>query len=133
MKYILYSILILSLIISCKKVEGSGGTSTIKGKLQIQNFNTTGTVLEGTYAGSDQDVYIIYGDNDSTFDDDVKSSIDGTFEFNFLENGKYSIYVYEDVLPAKAGENSKKAVLISTEIIKRKSTIDLGEINIKKK
>ncbi|MBI1836541.1 MAG: hypothetical protein HYR91_04680 [Flavobacteriia bacterium] len=132
MKYLIAFLTILSLN-SCKKVEGPGGTSTIKGKITINNYNSQGTVLEGTYAGADQDIYIIYGDKDSTFDNDVKSSIDGTFEFPFLENGKYAIYVYEDVLPIVVGGNTKKAVLVSTEIMKRKSTIDLGEIIIKKK
>ena len=120
-------------IVSCRKDEGPGGTSRIKGKLKIENFNSQGTVLEGTYAGADLDVYIMYGDKDSTADDDVKSSVDGSFEFNFLENGKYTIYIYEDLLPAVAGASTKKAVIYSTEITKRKSEIDLGEIIIKKK
>jgi hypothetical protein len=120
-------------IVSCRKVEGPGGTSRIKGKLKVENFNSQGTVLEGTYAGADFDVYIMYGDKDSTADDNVKSSVDGSFEFNFLENGKYTIYIYEDLLPAVAGASTKKAVVYSTEITKRKSEIDLGEIIIKKK
>ncbi len=120
-------------LISCKKVEGPGGTSKIKGKLKVENYNSQGTVLEGTYAGADFDVYIMYGDKDSTADENVKSSVDGSFEFNFLEKGKYTIYIYEDLLPAIAGASSKKAVIYSTEITKRKTEIDLGEIIIKKK
>ncbi len=134
MKYLFYSSIISFFILSsCQKVEGPGGTSRIKGKLKVENYNTQGTVLEGTYPGADFDVYIIYGDKDSTADDNVKSSVDGTFEFNFLEKGKYSIYVYEDVLPAVAGASTKKAIIYTTEITKRKSEIDLGEIIVKKK
>jgi hypothetical protein len=33
-------------IVSCHKAEGPGGTSRIKGKLIVENFNSQGTVLE---------------------------------------------------------------------------------------
>lgn len=120
-------------LISCKKVEGKGGTSTIKGKIIVKNYNSQGTVLEGTYPAKDLDVYIIYGDKDSTFDDDTKTSPDGSFEFPFLENGKYTIYTYEDVLPIAVGVDNKKAVFTNAEIIKKKTIVDIGTIEIKEK
>jgi hypothetical protein len=77
MKHFLYIIFFsIFTLISCKKVEGPGGTSKIKGKLKVENYNSQGTVLEGTYAGADFDVYIMYGDKDSTADENVKSSVD---------------------------------------------------------
>jgi hypothetical protein len=118
---------------SCTKVEGEGGTSTIKGKLIINNYNVGGTILEGTYAGADEDVYIVYGDGKTFPGNDVKTSYDGTFEFNYLQNGKYTIYMYEDVLPEPTNAAKQQVVILTAEITKKKSTVDLGEITIKRK
>lgn len=118
---------------SCKKVEGQGGSSTIKGKIIVNNYNAGGSILEGTYAGVDEDVYIIYGDGSTTSNDRVRTSYDGTFEFNYLQDGKYTIYTFEEVLPEPTSAAKKQVVMVSTEITKKKSIVDLGEIIIKQK
>lgn len=133
MKLICVFCVFAALLTACKKVEGEGGTSMIKGKVIVEDYNSTGTVLEGTYAGADEDIYILYGDDDTFYDDRIKTSYDGSFEFPFLENGDYTVYLYQDSLPLVAGAPSNVAVKVATKISKRKSVIDLGEIVIKKK
>lgn len=126
-------ILSFSLLNSCKKVEGEGGTSTIKGRIMVNNYNVGGSILEGTYAGADEDVYIIYGDGNTYYNDKISTSYDGTFEFKYLQNGKYTIYVYEDVLPEPSNAAKEKAVIVTAEISDKKSTVDLGDITIIRK
>ena len=63
----------------------------------------------------------------------MNASYDGTFEFNYLQPGKYTLYVYEDVLPEPANADKQKAVIVTVEITGKKSSVDAGEIVIKKK
>lgn len=126
-------ILSFSLLNSCKKVEGEGGSSTIKGRIMVTNYNAGGTIVEGNYPGADQDVYIVYGEGNTVSNDRVKSSYDGTFEFKYLQKGDYTIYVYEDVLPELSSAAKEKVKLISAKIEDKKSIVDLGDINIQKK
>ncbi len=127
---VLVSFLLLN---SCKKYEGEGGSSKIIGRITVDNYNIGGSILEGSYVGADEDVYIIYGEGNTYYNDRIKTSYDGTFEFNYLQNGKYSIYVYEDVLPEPNNADNKKVVLVTAEITEKKSTIDLGDITIIRK
>lgn len=78
---------------SCEKEPGEGGNSTIFGKVYVKDYNGTFTVLNGTYYGPDEDVYIIYGD-DITYGNDISTNYDGTFEFKYLRPGKYTVFVY---------------------------------------
>lgn len=111
---------------SCKKVEGPGGSSTIKGKV-FATKQSNGN----TYFLANEDVYIIYGGSDSFYDDRVKTSYDGSFEFNFLRKGTYQVFVYSDCNGADcpSGEEHK---LVSVNISKNKSTEDIGTINVVK-
>jgi hypothetical protein len=118
----------LLLLSACKKVEGEGGSSTIKGKIHIENYNGAG-VLISEYDGAQEDVYIIYGDGDNTYDDKMEASYDGTFEFKYLEEGTYKIFAYQDCATCGTGE---EPVIQTVTIDKKKSTIDLGEIILKK-
>lgn len=113
---------------SCKKVEGPGGSSTITGVLSADLYNTAGTKI-GEYPKANEDVFIIYGEGSTVYSDKATTSYDGTFKFDYLEKGKYSIYVYEDCTTCPDGKQVK---LVSSEIVKNKSTVDLGTIEIKK-
>ena len=80
---LLFSLVLTGLVLtgfsSCKKVEGPGGAATIKGKLLKEKTIAGQTYY---YDAADEDVYLIYGNEDSFYDDDIKTSYDGTFEFN---------------------------------------------------
>lgn len=93
-KIAITSIILLSLLVNaCKKTAGEGGQASIKGKVWVEDWNTGFTIKNGEYAGADEDVYIIYGDQVS-YGDKVKSSYNGEFEFKYLRTGKYKVYVY---------------------------------------
>jgi len=115
-------------LMACKKIEGEGGTSSIKGKIVVENYNSVGTLIS-TYDGAKEDVYIVYGDADNVYDDKMEASYDGTFEFRYLEEGTYTIFTYQDCAECGSGE---EAVIKTVTIDAKKSTQDLGTIIIKK-
>jgi hypothetical protein len=93
----------LIIFISCQKQEGEGGTSAIYGNLvtvEVQHFDIPGNeridTITAPYFHADQDVFIIYGDNDNLYDDNYKTSYDGSFGFESLRKGTYTIFVYSD-------------------------------------
>src|SRR5258705_10122537 len=94
-KFILSLIIVLLATIgySCKKEPGQGGTSTIKGKVYVKDYDANFQTVHDQYYGPDVDVYIIYGDG-TTYDDDYKTSYDGSYEFDFLQEGTYKVFAY---------------------------------------
>ena len=130
MKYLIYtilSLLILTSVFSCTKSAGTGGQATIRGKVIVDNINISGDTL-ASYDAQDHDVFIIYGNNNNTHNDDAKTSYDGTFEFNFLNVGDYTLFTYSDCANCFNGEDS--VVIISTTIENRDDVIELEEIHI---
>lgn len=119
---------ILFFISSCAKHEGPGGSSSIIGELSCDLYNESGELIS-QYPKANEDIFIIYGEGSSIYNDKVSTSYDGKFKFDYLEKGKYSIYYYEDCETCPDGKN---VVLISSEITKNKSTVDLGSNSIKK-
>ena len=117
--------LLLIMVFSCAKTEGPGGQATIKGKVTIDNINVLGTTIN-TYDAQEENIYINYGDLDNTFDDDVKTSHDGTFEFNYLNKGNYEIFLYSDCISCPKGQDS--LIKIEVTIGERSEEIDLGNI-----
>jgi hypothetical protein len=113
---------------SCKKVEGPGGSSTIKGVVIEQKYNTVGSLI-AEYPAMDQDVYIIYGPDNTFHNDDVKTSYDGSFEFNYLQPGTYQLYAYEDCNSCASGQD---VVITEVVISDKKSTVVADTIYIKK-
>jgi hypothetical protein len=77
---------------SCQK-EGEGGTSTISGKVYAFDYNTSGQLISEYYA-PDEDVFIVYGGGNSLYDDNYKTSYDGSFRFQNLTAGDYRVFVY---------------------------------------
>jgi hypothetical protein len=122
------SVLISSLLFGCQKVPGEGGSSTIKGVVIEQLYNSLGNVI-AEYPAPDQNVFIIYGDKSTFYDDDKSTSYDGTFEFRYLQKGKYTIFVYEDCSTCFSG---KKEIKTDVEITEKNQVIDLDTIFIKK-
>lgn len=122
---------LFSLISSCNKAAGEGGTSVIKGKIYIQNYNSSGTVITGEYYGQEVDVYIIYGTESNYFNDRIRTSYDGSFEFPYLAKGRYRIFVYEKCFDSTQCPSGTKEVIVEANITKNKSTVDVGTITIK--
>jgi len=122
--------------ISCKKDPGSGGTSTVKGKVWVRQYDPGFSAVLSQYAGADQTVYIIYGD-EVNYGATQKANYNGEFEFQYLRNGKYKIYIYSADSAGTVGPPAnplapKKAIVKEVEITKRKQTVDAGTLVVLK-
>lgn len=93
-------LLILLMLSSCLKEPGTGGTSVISGKVYAYDYNAEMTSLRTEYYAPDEDVFIIYG-NDSVFSDRTRTSYEGTYRFEYLRPGTYTIYAYSKNLETK--------------------------------
>lgn len=132
MKKLLIAGFSLAILFSaCKKIEGEGGSGSIKGVIYVKNYNTQQTSLLNEYLGAMEDVYIIYGDEDNIIDDKVEASFDGTFEFNYLRPGTYTVFAYSDSYNASTGTTDDKAVKFTVEV-KKKKTTELDTIVVKR-
>lgn len=130
LKKLVFSSLCLLLILSCKKQPGEGGFATISGKVYVKNYDATYTVVQSEYYLLGENVYIIYGDG-TEVSNTVKTSYDGSFTFNYLQKGKYKIFVVgEDT--TKPNLSVPKEVIVETTISKKKQKVDLGTIVIAK-
>ena len=120
-------ILILSLLVLVSVLAFS--QSTIKGFVYEYKINAFSLDTTARYAAADQDVYIIYGNDpaDTYFDDDIETSYDGSFEFEFLEPGNYRVFVYEDCNTCFSG---KKETIYPITITDKKEVVDMGTIEV---
>lgn len=123
------TLLFLSVFVGCTKEPGIGGSASIKGNVYLYNYNGLGTLVD-EYNAQDYDVYLIYGTEDVIIDDDTKTSYDGSFEFKYLNKGKYKLFVYSGCISCASGADS--VVIQEFEITDKKEIVDLGQINIVK-
>ena len=72
------------------------GTSAIVGKLKVTYYNRS-CVSEGSFPAAGYRVYI-KKEGEITYSDDVRAADDGTFIFQKLLPGKYTVYVPSEVL-----------------------------------
>lgn len=128
------TLLCFTTLISCQKEPGEGGTSTIRGKILVVNLNAEGDTVQAPYYAMDQDVFIIYGDENQTYDDKFATSLDGSFEFNYLTPGSYTIYAYSECVECPTGcdacPSGERAVIRTVEISEKKQEIVLEDIVI---
>ena len=115
-------------ISGCNSLPGDGGTSTITGKVYIERYNASGTLYQ-EYYGSEERVYIIYGDG-TTFDDETKTSYDGTFQFQFLRKGTYTVFSYSDCLTC---DGSTEVILQTVEITDNHQDVTSADIVIEQR
>ena len=132
MKKTFLIVLIGALVSSCTKKEGEGGSATLKGFVYEYKINAFSLDTTARYAAADQDVYIIYGNEDTFYDDNIKTSYDGSFVFPYLQKGSYTVFVYEDCPVSATYPSGKKEILVPVEITKKNHTIDLDTIDILK-
>ncbi|MBK3519435.1 hypothetical protein [Carboxylicivirga marina] len=89
----LYLMSVIILMMGCEKGPGEGGQATIGGTVIIEDYNFDFSILRDTYPAQEYEVYLIYGDDDF-YGDRVRTSYDGYFEFTYLREGDYTIFVY---------------------------------------
>jgi len=123
---LLVFLLVITGLFSCDKPAGEGGTSRIKGKVFIRNYNNNYTLLQSAYYGMEERVYVIYGDNDF-YNDDIRTSYDGTYVFDHLRKGTYTIFAYsEDSTSSPLGE--LYPVFETVEITEEYQTVEIPTI-----
>ncbi|MBN2520580.1 MAG: hypothetical protein JXB17_08760 [Bacteroidales bacterium] len=124
--YFIIIIVLTTVFNSCKKDEGIGGTSEIVGKLVKIDYPDNNLTMIDTIVAAGEDVYIIYGENEF-YNDDIETHFDGTFQFKYLNKGKYTVFAYsKDTL----GSDIDIAIKKEVEIDKNNQTIDVGTIYI---
>ncbi len=112
----------------CTSLPGDGGTSEITGKVYVNEYNVSG-ILFNSYYGADIRVYIIYGD-ETTYDDEIRTSYDGSYKFTFLRQGNYKVFAYSDCVACDGGI---EAVIQEVEINENHTTVTVPDIRIDKR
>ena len=119
MKYFTSLIAITLFFVACTKSPGIGGKATVKGHVNAIY------VQEGSFdtievsAFPDTRIYIVYGDG-NTQDDDTRTSPDGSYKFEFLNPGDYTLYTYSESL----------LVPSELEVVSTKITVDKKQNDI---
>ena len=126
-KILLFACLLLS-IISCTKEADLGGQATIEGKVFVLDYNAEMTNKLGEYYGPDIEVFIIYGD-DKVYSDDFDTNYDGTYVFNHLRAGKYTVFAYSKDTTADL-DKAIYPIFKTVEITEKKEHIILEDIVI---
>lgn len=123
---------VLLFLASCTKQPGEGGGASIRGKVmtEVRVVPANPNSVVNTYPAADEDVFIVYGDNVSP-DDRVWTNYNGEFEFQFLRQGNYTIYLLSaDTNSTSTIDPNAMPIIREIEITGRKESIDLGEITI---
>jgi hypothetical protein len=126
-KILLLIISLSVLIASCSKEEGEGGTSSITGKIYVINYNAEFTDIKDSGYAQEENVYIIYGDNE-VYDDDFDTNYDGTYLFQHLRKGDYTIFVYSKNL--NPPHTPKTPVMGKVSITENHQEVELEDIVI---
>ena len=121
-------LLILIAIAGCTKPEGEGGTSVIYGKVYAYDYNNSGVLLSEYYL-ADEDVFIIYGDDDNYHDDSYNTSFDGSFRFQYLRKGTYTVFVYSDCDTCSSGTET---VSLTVEITENNQDVVLNDLEVRR-
>ncbi|MBI3520602.1 MAG: hypothetical protein HY062_14785 [Bacteroidetes bacterium] len=117
---------------SCKKKAGPGGRASVKGKVYAYDWDNTQLFKVSEGYSSGERVYILYGDN-TTIGNDVRTSIDGSFEFKYLNKGRYKLFVNSlDTAYKIKGNDTYIPIIREFEITNAKSVISLDDIVINK-
>ncbi|HMS51821.1 MAG: hypothetical protein IPI59_08645 [Sphingobacteriales bacterium] len=114
---------IIVTLFSCSKEAGEGGTSTIYGTVWVIDYDKDGN-LKGEYFGFDEDVFIVYGDND-VIDEKTSTNYNGKYEFNYLRKGTYTIYAYSN---CDTCISEMKPVIQTVEITDNNSAVEAPQL-----
>ncbi|MDQ3191428.1 MAG: hypothetical protein M3Q58_07540 [Bacteroidota bacterium] len=116
---------------SCKKDAGTGGRAYVKGKLYTGNYHSPEIQITEEDVEPEERVYIVFGDREDGYDNDIRTNHDGTFEFKYLRKGNYKIFAY-GMDTTKASTSPKTPVIRNFEITDRKQNIEINDLIIYK-
>ncbi len=129
MRSLIVSILMLSFAFyGCEKPAGEGGTSSITGKVLVNEYNVN-SILIAQYYSAREDVFIVYG-NSIVYDDRMETHLDGTYEFKYLRKGSYQVFSYSD---CDTCSSPRLAVLKDVEITDNNQQVTIEDIIIDKR
>lgn len=125
---ILFLLTLVFTFTACQKHEGVGGKASISGKVYAIDMNNDFTTIQSEYYSGKEDVYIVNG-NDDFYSDKIETHYDGSFLFEHLNPGNYTIYVYskdstelQDLIPVistiSVGKKDKELITDDFVIIK---------------
>lgn len=120
-------LLFLFLIMSCSRGEGKGGRALIVGKVFVRDYNSSG-ILKGQFYGPDEDVFIIYGDG-TFYGDEVKTSYDGTYRFEYLRKGHYRVFAYSDCDTCASGT---EPIMLDVDIMESEQVVELPDLVVRR-
>lgn len=123
---LLFVLGMMFILTACEKSEGEGGTSTIEGSVTVEEWDEDMVAKRSEHPAYAEDVYIIYG-SDDFYGDKVETHSDGTYKFEYLRKGTYTIYIYSiDTL------NPSNMVVVSqtVDITDNKQTVQAPELVI---
>ena len=122
-------IILLTLVAtSCRKGEGKGGKATITGKVYVDYYNQSGSSVDNSYYARDEDVFIVYGNN-TFYDDKIATHYDGSYQFDYLMPGNYTVYTYSKDVDGGA-DNPKILVLKEVTISDKNEIVELDDFEI---
>jgi len=110
---------------SCQIEEGKGGRATIQGKVFVDDFNQEGMLIVSDYVG-DWDVFIIYGDS-GVVDDATVTNFDGSYEFEYLYEGNYTVYAYSK---CNSCANNIEPISLDVEITEADQVLVLPDLKV---
>jgi len=126
--YFVLIVLFLMVHFSCKKEAGEGGMASITGKLIVEDYDNTFTILRSVYPAKGEMVFIVYG-NDKGVSDNTRTSYDGTFEFKYLRKGSYKVFAVSKDTSDRIS-NKTIEVLREVQITEKSKTYTLEDLHI---
>ena len=114
-------------IIIYEVLDYNDGNSSISGTVHEINYLYNYTQIKDTAFAQDEDVFIVYDDDDYHFDD-IETSHNGKFRFDNLIKGEYTIFVYSE---DTTGASQDIPISINVKITDHLQHIDVGDIYIR--
>ena len=133
-KYLVFFGLLSLTLLACKKGPGEGGRTSIIGKVWAEEWDDISYTVHYDSLdrwAPDEEVYIIYGD-DLSYGDRIRTGPDGVFEFKYLREGDYTVYVYSEAVENVSSTAGGKVAVSKRVSIPKKGTFDAGVFTIKK-
>lgn len=132
--FIILAVFSSMIFYSCEKGPGEGGRTSIIGKVWAEEWDDISYTQHYDSLdrwAADEEVYIIYGD-DASYGDRIRTGPDGVFEFKYLRQGDYTVYVYSEAPENSAATAGGKVAVSKRVSIPKKGTYDAGIFIIKK-
>ena len=121
----------LVLLAACD-IDANTGLANIEGVVMTDLYNELNDVYITSYPAQDEEVFIIYGDND-IYDDDTRTHFNGAFQFRNLRPGNYTLFLYSDcIFNVNDCPSGNTVVTKEIEITSRRETAQADTITIRK-